>query len=950
MNSFDPEHVRRTLTLLHNPGDLIELRHAINSGTRAMKGYFFDYDQIELAVKLAKNLDGEVNVFSVLNEIRPDLPEHIDELLANRRGNEKMPTLTGNDHIVRRRWLFLDFDPCRAKGSASTEEQLNAAQCRAKDVIIALQEQGWPRPLRALSGNGVHVLWRVDMPVTEENRAGMDSLFEAFNSAVGYKWGDDALSGQRKKAGLPVDRDDDGRPLISVDPVIHNAARICKLWGTKSTKGDPALHRYSRIVDDGDDTLVTTEQMAAVIDAWGETKKAVGRPRNASNSASGKPDEKTGFDMASWLVLYDVTFTGTEREADRTKYILAECPWKDDHTTPDGPKDAVVWLADNGQRQFDCKHGHCVDRTWADFRAAVDPAYAAKLAVTKGDLPTVQVNGRRAIDILMDTVAAIAANNTPPTLFQSHGHLVALRQDQSGLTTLAPLDLDGLRVEAIKRISFVVETKTGIVASWPSADLLKSVQVLGRWDGIPECDLVTSVPLVAPDGTIHSKQGYSPITRAYLTTDAYAAHSTPQTITQQEAQQAVQFLFEWPLSGFPFDSEASKVHSVAAILQHYVLRVIDANSPMYLLAAPTPGSGKGLLAEFISNVAGTTPAVIALPEREEERAKTIGATLAARPSHILIDNVKGNVDSAALESALTTRVYSARILGTSNTMHLPTTSTTWMMAANNASMSTDMVTRTCYIRLDPKCEKPTERTDFLIPDLPSWTEANRAACVDACLTIIGYWVGQGMPLYAGDQSFARYSRWTAVIGGILEAVGLGASFLANRSDLAAASDYEGDAWHGFVEEWAADKGGAELEVGGITNPVSASDLMDLAFGEPTDGFSGLRKGGPLDGQIQGQNDASRKSKLGLALRKQHGRIYAGYQISYVSDPKHGGTAALRKVEDGLQRQETAEAKARPASPQAEANVLAGIGRPKRGGIFDGVAVPLAEEDVTVGAL
>jgi len=172
---------------------------------------------------------------------------------------------------------------------------------------------------------------------------------------------------------------------------------------------------------------------------------------------------------------------------------------------------------------------------------------------------------------------------------------------------LVPLDIDTLRVEAISRISFVIagKDKDGNITHtpvWPSRDLLQSVLSCGKWDGIPVCDLVTEVPLVAADGTIHSEEGYSPATRAYLTTSEFAFRRNPADVTQAEAIRALGWIRSLPFSGFPFEDEASETHALTALLQHTVIRVIRSNTPLFLHDASTPGSGEGLLAEIISMV------------------------------------------------------------------------------------------------------------------------------------------------------------------------------------------------------------------------------------------------------------------------------------------------------------------------------------------------------------
>lgn len=613
LNSFNHEHVLATLHHLHEPGALIELRHKAAAG--GMRGYF-SRDPERIA-DIAQELNGKVNVYATFNVAADHLEEY----------GEGSTTTTKNTDILGRRWFFADFDPVRAPDTASTDDQFATAQERAEDCAKALVQSGWPVPTTAHSGNGVHLLWAVDT----DNSPGTAALFRRLTAAIALKWGDG---------------------VIGVDKSVHNAARIIKLWGTKSVKGDDTPEtplRYSQATRLEPRVIVTEAMMRLVIAAWGE-KEAVtrattdadpGAPRRGPGRPRKVASEQTRFDMAAWLSDMGIAVRETVEEADRTRFVLTECVFNPEH----GGKDAAVFMARDGQRGYHCFHGSCADKTWSDVRAMFDTEYADRLAVTEGDLPALQVNERRAVDVVYDTVRLMAENNDPPTLFQSEGQLLTLRT-VGDARRLVPLSVETLRVEAIRRISFITRStkKDGTVkdiATWPSRDLLQSVLGMGVWDSIPVCEGVTEVPLVATDGTIHSTQGYSPATRAYLTTDEFAFRRAPSSMSRQEAVEAARWILGGPLEGFPFVDRASRAHALGAMVQHSVSRLINANTPLYFLDASLPGSGKGLLGEAISRVSCVFPAVLSLPVREEERQKTIVSTLLQRPTHVIWDNIKG---------------------------------------------------------------------------------------------------------------------------------------------------------------------------------------------------------------------------------------------------------------------------------------------------------------------
>src|SRR5262249_38692197 len=113
------------------------------------------------------------------------------------------------------------------KGVSSTDDQHAAALERAGDIRAFLRDKGWPEPIHSDSGNGAHLMYRVDLP----NDAASSKLVERALAALAARF-------------------DDQR--VSVDRVVHNASRIWKIPGTLACKGDDTAaqpHRRSRLID-----------------------------------------------------------------------------------------------------------------------------------------------------------------------------------------------------------------------------------------------------------------------------------------------------------------------------------------------------------------------------------------------------------------------------------------------------------------------------------------------------------------------------------------------------------------------------------------------------------------------------------------------------------------------------------------------------------------------------
>jgi hypothetical protein len=218
----DRDEIRRALALLYEPGHVVELR-APESAQRTISGYFDDFDALAAAaVRLSGTVPG---VYVTLNPVQP-------ALLA-RAVNKTKPyakATTSDADILVRRWMLFDLDPRRASGISSTTAEHAAALAAARRCTGWLIDQGVPRTSLVLadSGNGGHVLARVDLPNTPESTALVRRCLEA--------------------AALACNTAD-----VMLDPTVYNAARIVKLYGTSSAKGDATAdrpHRGTRTFED----------------------------------------------------------------------------------------------------------------------------------------------------------------------------------------------------------------------------------------------------------------------------------------------------------------------------------------------------------------------------------------------------------------------------------------------------------------------------------------------------------------------------------------------------------------------------------------------------------------------------------------------------------------------------------------------------------------------------
>lgn len=220
--------IKRTLEVFHEPGDVIEIR-ALNlrSGYGrpfTAAGYFDDFDVAALkAAELHENWEPE-GMYFVLNRLNPTLLARIANMFISYPS-----ATTGDIDIIRRRWLLIDVDPMRPKGISSTDVELEAARVMAGEVKRYLcEEVSWPEPVEALSGNGMHLLFPIDMPNDDLSREEVKNIL--LNLKAKFTPDDSA---------------------VSIDTSVFNAARITKLYGTMARKGSDVPdrpHRHSKLI------------------------------------------------------------------------------------------------------------------------------------------------------------------------------------------------------------------------------------------------------------------------------------------------------------------------------------------------------------------------------------------------------------------------------------------------------------------------------------------------------------------------------------------------------------------------------------------------------------------------------------------------------------------------------------------------------------------------------
>lgn len=336
--AFENSEIIQWLTLMLEPGKVTEIR-ALDASMQphgrpaTISGYFDDPEKLADAV--TQKIRRAKGIYVVVNEVNPALLSRA----ANRlRTIYKEPTTSDAD-ILSRRWLMIDIDPVRPSEISSTDVEHEIALAKAKAICSELSSAGWPEPILADSGNGGHLLYRIDLPAQD------GGIVQKCLEALAFRYDDEESK---------------------IDLKVHNPARIWKLYGTKACKGDNTPDRPHRMA-----RLLTVPHELVPVPLELLEKLAASLPATKKNDHHSEKRNGKILDLEAWLAEHEVKTTGPLSWKDGRKWVLEQCPWNSDHTN----RSAYVVQFGNGAVAAGCHHNGCAGKDWHALRELVEPGW-----------------------------------------------------------------------------------------------------------------------------------------------------------------------------------------------------------------------------------------------------------------------------------------------------------------------------------------------------------------------------------------------------------------------------------------------------------------------------------------------------------------------------------------------------------------------------------------------
>ncbi|MBL8822443.1 MAG: hypothetical protein JNJ77_07645 [Planctomycetia bacterium] len=845
------------LQLFIDKNQVVELRALHVQGRFRPANYagFFKYDSLptlaQEALAITKTARG---IYFTLNPVRPDLLHRKTNRLTYANTGEQA---TDRD-VLHRRWLFIDADPIRDAHISATDDEKRHAHEVISRVRESLSNEGWPQPILSDSGNGYHLLYRIDLPVHDRG------LIQATLKHLATRFDNEH---------------------VTIDQSVHNPARLCKLPGTWSRKGDASPsrpHRVASILE------VPAEGMQVVSEQQLRCFAQVDEKPMQSRRAASAPLQAFVLDVDAWLADRQYPYF-RKPQLDllgRTVYVLETCPFNHDHRAPD----ACIMQDALGKLSAKCFHDSCSQFDWQAFKEKIgtpekhhyhrpnkincadvdhqavgtnDSTPSCKLMkvapLSLPKFPAIQGNNRQLRDVTQNAIDALIKQNNPPMLFSWSGQLTRLHHDLSAhrVEILKHDQLRGVLARCANWFEIKSRGKEEVEEDGPPPmEVVKDLASLGEWPGIPHLKSLRTTPFLDLEGRVISQPGYDAPTEYYLSLphkmEQIVVNETP---SYQDVDTAKELLLNEMLGDFPFVDAASRAHALAAILLPFVRDSIVGPTPLHYIDAPTEGTGKTLLAEIIAaTITGQDAPVQPPPKDEEEWRKSITSVLLESPPMVLFDNVKYALDSPALAAALTAPVWIDRLLGSNRLAHVPVR-TMWVATGNNGIVSSEINRRMVWIQLDAQDPNPAMRTGFLHPNILLWVHTERRRLMHACLTLLRYWHTQGRPI--GNTAMGKYESWAGVMSGILDCLQV-PGFLANVQQQRQLRIISNDEWPSFTHCWHNVHADKIVGTEHLYHLATRNNLLDSILGD----------GGPR----------SQRTRLGLALRKQANRVIDGHRI------------------------------------------------------------------------
>lgn len=426
---------------------------------------------------------------------------------------------------------------------------------------------------------------------------------------------------------------------------------------------------------------------------------------------------------------------------------------------------------------------------------------------------------------------------------------------------------------------------------------------------LPSITVLSSCPLlVERGGKLIQVSGYD--IESGILTDQWAADDL-------FLDEAVKLLHEL-VADFDFATDFDRSRALAAIITPALVLsgLLNGRTPVDLGEADDSQSGKGYRNKITAAIYSAR--VQAITQRKQggvgSLEETFNSALIRGKNFIALDNIRGKLDSPAIESFMTEDSYQARA-PYGRSVEVDPRRVVVMMTSNKAELTTDMANRAACVRIRKRPDDYAYRS-YNDGDILDHVRANRAKYLGAVFAVVRAWHEAGKPMTA--ESRHNFRNWCRTLDWIVQHV-LGCAPLM---------DGHRDAQERMADpslNWLRDVANHILKLGLGGDWLRASDLVNAI--EDTD----VEIPGVKDGTDLGDEES--RSKILRAIGRRLGKCFRNTdrveidgsvveRQQVVNDERRNTDKMYRvtKLDAGVQADDCAHAA--PKDPYEDGSVLA----------------------------
>jgi len=567
------------------------------------------------------------------------------------------------------------------------------------------------------------------------------------------------------------------------------------------------------------------------------------------------------------------------------------CPWCREHS--DGNVLAGI-VQPSGlfvAYGFHCFHAHCAGRTLKDF---LEYAIKQQINIEEYILLRGSGDGRPRVLLPKAPYPVSAFTKKVGEILAKTGKYYSY---QGALVYLKPIPPSGKKqicyVKANEAVSLFEEDIEFGILDQSEADsherlfIVKSmnttqaqqlldsnqfVEVLPRLDAL----LTTPLPCMVDDNIVLPGQGYDTATHTYVDSDL-------KIDTEMPVSEAIDVLQDI-LCDFPFKDELSGVLAVAYLLTGFCRLLLPqgARTPLWVFFANREGAGKDCLQSIMPHIVeggdgGTYPPIT---KDESELRKKILTALRENKSTMHFGNCKGELNSSALESAITSPVWTDRLLGVSKELTLLNNIIYSVSCNAGVEWTPDLQRRARIITLHVEEEDLSKRS-YKYPNLQEHIHQNRGTYLAALYALLREWDNQGRP--EPSSHIPSFIDWSKVIGGIIEVNGANPC-TAQTNPLGVGGDSVTEDMKNLFEI-------CEARCSQKMTSLSKLDIYNLIGGENGNG-------GDVFQYMDLAGNHGDQTKLGKLIKKYENRVLNDIKLTFDYNDKRRPRFLFQKVQEG----------------------------------------------------